>query len=187
MLKKRVFIIHGWGGNPDDAWISWLRKKLMEKGFAVLAPKMPDIENPKIKEWVSFLSDLVGKPDEETFFVGHSIGCQTIMRYLEKIYPQKISGAIFVAGWFNLKNLESPKEEKIAEPWVETPIDFKKVKNSTTSLNVILSDNDPFVPLGDKKIFENKLGAKIILQKDKGHFTEDDGVIEIPEILELIK
>lgn len=186
MSKKRVFIIHGWDGDPDEAWLGWLRDELRSKGVEVFAPEMPNTEEPKIEEWVSFLSDLVGQADENTFFVGHSIGCQTIMRYLETIYPQKIGGVVFVAGWFHLHNLEDQEAEDIARPWIENVIDFEKVKNSTNNFTVFLSDTDGWVPLSDKEIFESKLGANVIVQKNKGHFTEDDGVEQMPEILELI-
>lgn len=183
---KRAFIIHGWDGNPDEAWLAWLRRELEKKKIKVVAPQMPNADKPEIGEWVPFLSELVDTPDKETYFVGHSIGCQAIMRYLETIYPQKVGGAIFVAGWFHLENLEGPEEEAIAKPWIETPIDLAKVKNVTQNITSIFSGNDPFVPMSDKDIFQEKLGAEIIVEKDRGHFTEDDGVTELPEVLEYI-
>lgn len=186
-MKKRVFIIHGWDGNPNETWLKWLKEELRKQNFEVVAPQMPNAEEPRIEEWVPFLSDLVGEPNQETYFVGHSIGCQTIMRYLETIYPKKIGKIIFVAGWFNLENLEDKESEEIAKPWVETPIDFGKVKDTAENINVFLSDNDPWVPLTDEEIFEEKLEAKVILEKNKGHFTGDDNVNEIPEILEILR
>lgn len=183
-MKKRVFIIHGWGGNPNEAWQAWIREELEKKGYEVVAPQIPNAEEPKMEEWIPFVSDLVGEPDENTFFIGHSIGCQTIMRYLEKIYPQKIGGVVFVAGWFNLVNLSGPNEERIAKPWIEAPIDFEKVKSATKNILVLLSDNDRWVPLSDKEIFEEKLGAKVIV-KHLGHFTEDDpGADKLPDVME---
>jgi uncharacterized protein len=147
---------------------------------------MPNTAEPKIDEWVPYLAELAGMPDEETYFVGHSIGCQTIMRYLETIYPQKVGGVVFVAGWFHLKNLEGPEEEAIAKPWIEMPIDLAKVKNSAKNILAIFSENDPFVPLADKNIFQKKFDAEIIVEKEGGHFTEDDGVTKMPEVLEYI-
>jgi uncharacterized protein len=184
MNKKRAFIIHGWGGHPEEGWQNWLSQELRKRNFNVIAPQMPNTEVPKIKEWVFHLSDLVGEPDENTFFVGHSIGCQTIMRYLETIFPKKISQVIFVAGWFNLQNLEGSEEERIAKPWIQEKINFEKVKNATQKFTVFLSENDEWVPLSDKDIFENKLSAKVIVQKNKGHFID---IFEMPEILKLIE
>src|SRR3989338_169649 len=98
---KRVFIVHGWGGHPEEGWFPWLKKELEAKGFKVFVPQLPDAENPRIQKWVPKLAETVGVPDEETYFVGHSMGCQTIARYLESLPAEiKIGGAIFVAGFF---------------------------------------------------------------------------------------
>ena len=186
-MKKKIFIIHGWGGGPNEGWLAWLGKEFKDRGFDVVAPQMPNTDEPKIEEWIPFLSNLVGEPNQETYFIGHSIGCQTIMRYAETIYPKKVGKAVFVAGWFNLLNLEDEESYEIAKPWIETSIDFEKIKRIFESAHVFLSNNDPWVPLTDKKIFEEKLGAKVIVEKNKGHFTEDNGIYEMPEILEILE
>jgi len=188
-MTKRVFIIHGWEGYPEEGWFPWLKKELENKNFQVQVPAMPNPEHPKIEEWVSFLERLVGEPDEETFFVGHSIGCQTILKYLETLPENiKIGGVIFVAGWVNLVNLSGPEEEKIAEPWLKTPIQWDKVIQHTNNFVAIFSDNDQWVPLTDSEIFKEKLGAKIIIEHEKGHFSGSDNVTEIPTVLnELLK
>jgi len=187
-MAKRAFIIHGWGGYPEEGWFPWLKKELENRNFQVQVPAMPNPEQPKIEEWVSFLEKLVGEPDKETFFVGHSIGCQTIIRYLETLSENiKIGGAIFVAGWVNLVNLSS-EEKKIVEPWLKTPIRWDKVIRHTNNFVAIFSDNDPLVPLTDSEIFKEKLGAKIIVEHEKGHFSGSDNVREIPIVLnELLK
>ncbi|MBU1255325.1 alpha/beta hydrolase, partial [Patescibacteria group bacterium] len=118
---------------------------------------------------------------------GHSIGCQAILRYLESLDNKKIGGIIFVAGFFKLTNLETEEEKEIAKPWLETPIDFDKVKKVTNKITAIFSDNDSFVPLEvNKKIFEEKLEAKIIIEQNKGHFNEDSGIFEIPVVLKIL-
>ena len=96
---KRIFMIHGWDGSTENHWFPWLKKELEKIGFKVIVPKMPDTSSPKINTWVPFLEKSVGIIDNDTFFIGHSIGCQTIMRYLEKLdNKQKIGGIVFVAG-----------------------------------------------------------------------------------------
>ncbi len=148
---------------------------------------MPNPEEPRIKEWVNYISSIVEDPDENTYFIGHSIGCQTILRYLESLDNRKVGGAIFVAGFFELTNLETEEEKEIAKPWLETPIDLDKVKKATNKITAIFSDNDPFVPLEvNKKIFEEKLEAKIIIEQNKGHFDEDSGIFEISVVLKVL-
>jgi len=185
--QKRVFIVHGWGGSPESDWLPWLAKNLQERGFSVEAAEMPDTDNPKIKAWVSHLEKIVGRCDENTYFVGHSIGCQAIMRYLEKIPKgEKSGGAVFVAGWFALSNIDGEEDRLISSPWLNTPIDFEKVKNHAKKIICIFSDNDPYVPAENRDMFSKNLGVEIIMEKGKGHFTGEDGVAELPVALESV-
>lgn len=139
----------------------------------MIAPQMPHTETPKIEEWVGKLSKLVGRPDENTFFIGHSIGCQTILRYLESLPPKtKAGGAMFVAGWLTLKGLDTEDDREIAGPWLKEDIDFSRVKECCNRFIAIFSDNDPFVSLDNKKFFEEKLNAQTIVEHRMGHFEE---------------
>ncbi len=180
---KRVIIVHGWSGHPKEAWFPWLKKELEKRGFNVEVPKMPNTDHPKIKTWVPFLAKLVGKPDKDTYLVGHSIGCQAILRYLETINT-RIGGAVFIAGWLTLHGLETRKEKQIATYWLGTPIDFKKVKKSANKIVAIFSDNDPYVPLENVNMFKERLGAKTIMVKKKGHLGAHDKVTRLPVALE---
>ncbi len=170
-MMKRVFIIHGWGGNPEEGWFPWLKKELEAKGFTVTVPAMPNTDEPKIETWVPFLKEQIGKADENTYLVGHSMGCQTIMRYLEGLADEKIGGIVFAAGFFNLKNenLEDDEERAIAKPWLETPIDTNKILTHVDKITAVFSDNDDWVPLSDSEIFKERLKAKIIIEHNKSH------------------
>lgn len=185
-MSKRVFIIHGWEGTPDEGWLPWLKSELQKRGFKVNVPAMPNTNEPKIGTWVPYLKKQVGKINEDTLLVGHSMGCQTILRYLEGLSKNsKVGGVVLVAGFVNLENLT--KEEKvIAEPWLTTSIDLEKAKTHTDNITSIFSSNDSWVPLSDSEIFKKKLGAKIIVMKNKGHFSGDDGIKKLPAVLKEI-
>lgn len=184
-MQKRIFIIHGWDGNPGNCWFPWLKRELENRGFAVFVPLMPNPGIPEINSWVGHLDNTVGVPDENTYFVGHSIGCQTILRYVEQL-SIKIGGIICVAGFLNLPYLKTEEEKEIAKPWLEKSIDFEKIKRNTAKIIAIFSDNDPDVSLDDRKIFEEKLGAKTLVEHNKGHFSDDVGVKELPSILKSV-
>jgi len=186
IMKRRVFIIHGWDGNPKEGWFPWLKKELTNKNFSVKVPSMPYAENPEISKWVSYLARLVGKPDKDTYFIGHSIGCQAILRYLETINIP-IGGAVFVAGWFNLENLEDDETRKIARPWIETPIDIKKIKKVFPKSALIISDNDPYGAFEENKRKFKELSSEIIVLHNAGHISEDDGFTEIPTVIEQLQ
>ena len=183
---KRVFIIHGWEGFPEEGWFPWLKKELEAKGFEAQVPQMPNTNEPKIEIWVPFLAKLIGVPDEETFLVGHSIGCQTILRFLDTLKgSKKIGGMILVAGWIHkLESMYSEEEIAIAKPWLETPIDFNNVKSHTKNTVAVFSDDDEFVSLDNVELFQEKLGAKTFIEHAKGHFSQETGIKELPVVLE---
>lgn len=183
---KNVYLIHGWGGNSEGGWFDWLKEELPKKGFKVYAFDMPNTDEPKIEEWVGYLEENIKTDEinEETYFVGHSIGCQTIMRFLEKLHKhKKVAGCVFVAGWFDLINLE-PEETKIAHPWINERINFERILDHCNNYLAIFSNDDPVVPQTEIEKFKDNLGAKILIKKREGHF---DNVYKIPEILDFIK
>jgi len=186
---KRVFIVHRWSGSPAMDWYSWLKAELEKRGFEVHVPEMPDPNHPKIETWVPFLAKQVGKPDENTFLVGHSVGCQTILRFLEGA-KGKVGGCLFVGGWFPVKNLTAD-EKSVAKQWLETPINFETVKKAAKAFVAIFSDNDRYVPLKNADLFRKNIGAQVIIEKGLGHFMDEDGVKELPvalkELLKIVK
>lgn len=184
---KRFFIVHRWDGSSDGDWYPWIKKELEKKGWFVNVLDMPNSEKPVIADWVEYLAEAIGTPDKDTYLIGHSIGCQTILRYIEQLGGNdKIGGAVFVAGWFTLGNLESDEERAIAEPWLQTPIDFERLKRHLVKSHAIFSDNDPFVPISNIKLFEKQVGSYTRLESHKGHFTSLDKVDEVPSVLEAV-
>ncbi len=183
----KAFIIHRWGGNPDEGLYKWLASELESRGFEVIVPEMPDTDNPQINSWVNKIKEICQDSDENTYFFGHSIGCQTILRYLETLPEDvKVGKVVLIAPWLHLQGIEEEEgAAEVAEPWLITPIDFEKVK-SHANFTCIFSDNDPYVPISDKDIFKENLNAQIIVEHDKGHFTEEDGVKELPSALNSI-
>lgn len=182
---KRIFIVHGWGGNPEELLHKLLKGKFSKIGFEVVAPKMPDTNKPKIVDWVSHLNKVVINPDVKTYFIGHSIGCQAIMRYIETLpEKQKIGGCIFIAGWFDLENLEDEEEERIAKPWIEKPINFNKIKKIARKISVYISSNEYYGCIEqNSKIFKEKLGAKVIIEENMGHFTNEEEINKLSRFI----
>lgn len=187
---KNVYIIHGWEGSPKEYLHVWLKTELEKKGFNVLVPKMPNPSVPIIKDWVNKIKE-ISNPNENSVFIGHSIGCQAILRFLETLpIDVKIAGMILIAPWMSLdeNTIKEEGEEviEIARPWMETPINFSKVKTHCSNITAIFSDNDPYVPIEQKNIFEQKLDANIIIEHNKGHFTVSDNIRELPSALEAV-
>ena len=183
MSIRRAFIIHGWGGYPDEGWLPWLGRELKRHQFSVVRPAMPDTDAPKIDAWVEHLRSLVGSIDSHTHFIGHSIGCQAILRYLEALpRDSRIGGVVLVAGWMHLRPecLPTEQERTIAAPWLTAPIDFGKIAPIVAGkIDAIFSDDDPDVPMTDASLFREKLAAAITIEHGKGHFSGSDGITEL--------
>ncbi|MFA6253196.1 MAG: alpha/beta hydrolase [Patescibacteria group bacterium] len=191
-MSKKVYIFHGWDGYPEEGWFPWLKQQLESRGFEIFVPQLPQADEPRIKNWLPALSEFVKNPNQDTYFVGHSMGCQAIVRYLENLPKDtKIGGAIFVAGFLkSLAGLEDDDTVRdVAKEWLDTPIDFEKVKKHLEKSVAIFSDDDPWVPLENQNDFREKLGAKIIIEHKQGHFSgQRDNTKELPIVLqELLK
>ena len=184
---KRAIIVHGWDGFPEEAWFPWLKRELEARGYAVDVPQMPEAATPKIDLWVPMLAQAVEAPDAELVLIGHSIGVQTILRYLETI-DVKIKGVLAVAGFFTLipGSIGAAEDEAVAAPWLMTPIDTDKVKASAEKIVAIFSDNDQFVALENVEMFKKRLGAETHVLPHRGHMGGGDNVSELPEALEAI-
>jgi predicted alpha/beta hydrolase family esterase len=192
-MVKKIYIVHGWGATPKEPMLVWLKNELEKNGFKVVFPEMPNTEEPEINAWVNKLKQIVGDLNEDTYFFGHSIGCQTILRYLEKQPSDvKVGGIVFLAPWFHLQGIEDEEGvEEIAKPWLETPIDLNRVKSHTDKIVAIFSDDDPYVPVSETNIFKERLNAKTIVEHKKGHFIGEYGVDDnsraLKELLEIAK
>ncbi|MEK7580175.1 MAG: alpha/beta fold hydrolase [Patescibacteria group bacterium] len=186
---KKVFIIHGWDGYPEEGWFPWLKKELEARGFNVFVLQLPNPDEPRINNWVPKLKEIVGVPDEQTYFVGHSMGCQAIARYLE-VLPEGVivGGVVFVAGFFKrLTNLEDDEVVRsVSKEWLETPLNLARVKTHLKKSVAIFSDDDPYVPADNKGEFEDILGSKIIIEHGKGHFSGSAGTTELPVALKAV-
>lgn len=170
---KRVIIVHGWGGSSQGDWMPWAKAELEKMGYQILLPDLPDTDNPKIERWVPYLAQVVGEVRESDILIGHSMGCQTILRFLESLPEgKKVDKAILVAGFGPYLKGLTGEEQQIAQPWLDAPLDLDKVRTKANNFVAIFSDNDPVVPMDEnKKIFEENLGAQIFVEHSKGHFN----------------
>lgn len=186
-MKNRVIIVHGWDGCPEEGWFPWLRHELESRGHEVIVPQLPFPEEPRIARWVSALHDVVGEVDERTFFVGHSMGCQTIARLLADTPGSQVAGgAVFVAGFFTeLTNLESDDVVRdVVKEWLGSPLDLGEVRVHLRNVVAVFSDNDQYVPLTNRDKFEKDLGASVIVEHAQGHFSGSQGITQVPSVLQ---
>lgn len=171
--QKRIYIVHGWASHPDDCWMPWLKKELEKRGHSVFAPKMPNPKFPDINEWVGVLSDIVGLPDKDTYFVGHSLGCYIILKYLGDLETDAISGGIVCVG---------------GKLWREGRPSFneEKAKKSAGQIKAFFSDDDYYIPASEADVFKGVLNADVKILSKRGHFSRRENMTELSEVLEAL-
>jgi hypothetical protein len=181
MDKNRVILIHGWEGSPERNWFPWLKAELEKSGYDVLSPLMPNADHPKLTEWLEFLKQAIGEADECVYFVGHSLGVMTILRYLEDLVEgKKAGGAVLVAGFSETVGYEE------LESFFERPLNYEKVRRSAVRFAAVNSDNDPYVPQKFGEILRDKLGADLTIIENGGHLNTDAKCFKLPVVLEKI-
>ena len=189
---RRVIIIHGWEGGTHEPQLVWLKERLIKKGYDVVFEDLPNTDEPKIGSWITAISKIAGDVDENTIFVGHSIGTQATLRYMATLQKDvKVGPVILLAPWLALsqKTLEEegPETLEIAKPWMETPIDWVTIRRKSDKFVCIFSDNDQYVPLSNAETFKKELGAEIIIVHNRFHFDPGSGVTDLPEVLDVIQ
>lgn len=181
---KRAYLIHGWGGRPTHGFFPWLKAELENRGYAVEVPLMPDADAPRFETWVPFLESLIRAPNGDTLVLGHSMGGQAALRYLERLPEgERVGTVALVAPVVETITGMSADDEIVARPWLSRPFDADKIRRSALSLVGIFSDDDPFIPLSSEELIREEFGAMTQVFPARGHFSGDGGCVELPEIL----
>lgn len=179
--KKFSFVlVHGWEGSPSEDWFPWLNKKLIKAGHDVVNMSMPNPLHPKKGEWVKHIEEHID-PSAKTCFIAHSLGAIAVLKYLEKI-DKKIKGAIFVAPY-----VINEKKYETLSSFYNKKIDWTKVNKNCNKFFTIFSDDDPFVSLDQYLFMNDKTNVNLTVLHNRGHFSDDDNVKEIPELYDIIK
>ncbi|MDO8634195.1 MAG: alpha/beta fold hydrolase [archaeon] len=170
MDKKTLVLVHGWGGTHPLHWQKWLEQKAVEgRKMNVFFPLMPNYDSPVLSEWLAKLEENVASPGEHAVLVGHSLGCPTILRYLEKL-PSGVSIGLVVL----VSGFAHPLGITEIDGFVSAPFDWVKIRKSAKKFVVVFSDNDPFISVKESLFLAESLGVKPIMEKMAGHITAPD-------------
>jgi len=175
---KSALILPGWYQKPESNWYPWLKTELKTREYDVFLPDLPTIHTdlPDMKEMMREI-EYEFESDNQTVVIGHSLGCLLGMQLAEKHMFQTL---ILVAGWdFN----DLTAEHRLF--WDE-PIDHETIKQNNHTIYCISSDNDPYFTADTVESMARRLSAEYILVPGAGHFTEQYGITQIPELLKTL-
>lgn len=176
----RVHIIHGYAASPADHWFPWLERELERRGARVDIVELPASDAPRPEAWLQALEVQVGRPDRNTFFVAHSLGGITLLRYLESLQPEpEVGGYILVSG-FNDRLAILPQLDGFVRP----ELDHDRLARIASARTVIAARDDTIVPYGLSLELADALQARFVTVERGGHFLGSDGFNGFPLVLQ---
>lgn len=177
-----VLIVPRWAGTPDADWYPWLVEELGARRVSARVVPMPEPDAPAIGPWLAALNGAVEAP-ERTVLVGHSIGCQAILRYAAAT-GRPIGGAVLVAAWW-----WANVDWVALKPWVSEPYDVAAARKAIAKATVLISDNDPYTPEteANRSAWEARLGAAVTVVPGAEHFNEDTAPAVLDAVLALLQ
>lgn len=174
----QVYIVHGYTANAEKHWFPWLEQELVKCGISCERLNMPNSDNPSIDTWLSHLAENV-ELNQQTIFVGHSLGCIAILNFLSK-KQERIKGAVFVSGFYHiLENLPELSTFTNYYAILPTPPAFPAYVLSALDDNIV---NHKY-----SDALAQHLQADYIRLNQGGHFLDREGVTQLPIVLELVK
>ena len=192
-IKPKVLLIHGIYGHSKENWFPWFKEEMEARGYEVLIPDLPNNEHPTLDEWVNALNKLDIKKDDRLFVVGHSLGaptaCQFVLRRNAVVEKLILVGPTGVSqGPTNWKNLLAAgcddESLKCIKQFNAENRNLAKLNDLVAAgISLYFSNNDPYIPLEVQNDYKG-LKSTVKIFDQRGHFNEDAGIKDLPEILE---
>ena len=182
--QTKIVMVHGNGETEDwtkpRSWFPYLIEEFDKLGLTSEAPLMPEPEIAPMNVWLPYLEKDVGV-DENTILIGGSSGAVAALRYAE---THKVKGLILAAASYTDLGDEVEKQSGyFNKPW-----DWEKIKANTDWIVQFHSKDDPLVPFEEGEYIHQQLDSEFTVFENKGHLSKSmDGIIEFPEIVEIIK
>lgn len=182
----KIFIFHGAYGSPNENWIPWLKEELENIGCEVFVPSFPTPENQNLENWFKVFKLFQKQVDENSIFIGHSIGANFVLHVLEKS-DKKAKAAFIVAG--AISPVVDPKNtvNEINKTFYKKKFNWKKIRENCKDIQVISSDNDPYITLKLAEEISKPLGVTLTIIEKGGHFNKKAGYEKFPQLLDMVE
>ena len=180
--QASVIVIHGYTDSPDRLCYHWLRHQLDVRNIHVAIPQMPVPNHPNETEWLDKIDSLISVSESPIILIGHSLGGLAVLRWLEVRASEPIHAVISLAG---VTDPTLHPDTTFASEW-HTPHHWKRMQENASNIVGIYSQDDTSVAPAEGERLKNTLNATLVMVNGRGHFTDDDGVNDLPELLQSI-
>ncbi len=184
-----AIIIHGMPSEQEyrDAlhspaqqhWLPWLKGNLEAQGISTAVPDMPVPYVPRYDAWKAALEQC--ELTTETILVGHSCGAGFLVRWLSEA-DTKVGRVVLVAPWID----PDCEERDLVEDFFDFTLDKHLVQKTGGITLFVSNDDEPAILKSAEKMIIEIPGITVHRFEDRGHFTAEDGVTALPELLEVV-
>jgi predicted alpha/beta hydrolase family esterase len=180
MNHTHIYLIHGYTANVNSNWFPSFKEEIENDNTTVIILDMPNSKAPKFDEWLLHLENKIVNYNENTIFIGHSLGCVSILNFLKTKY-QKFKGLFLVSGFVE----ETPIPE--LSEFVQSKLDYSSIQNQTVNRISISAKDDDIIPFEYSKRLAQKLDTQFILLNEGKHFIDRDAIYEFPTLVTEVK
>ncbi|WP_254433854.1 alpha/beta hydrolase [Acinetobacter sp. Marseille-Q1618] len=179
---RQVYVLHGYSASVDDHWFQYLKQQLEEDDRThVTLIAFPDSKYPDMEKWQRTLDQSISKIDQNSYFIAHSLGVITLLKFLERHETTEIGGVILVSGFSKPIQGFDTLDEFIVKSQVDVS-KLSKIKHK----HVFISSNDSIVPMSYSVELAQQLNSAYTVIPDAGHFLASDGYVEFPQVERLL-
>jgi predicted alpha/beta hydrolase family esterase len=178
--EKTLTVVPGLRGRPNLGWYPSTAAEARKQKMSALVLQMPSSDHPTPEKWDGHLWKITGKPTLNHFYIGHSLGAWQLLREISSLpRGSRVGGIVLVACPFK----PLPKYPKLAS-FFEQTLNWGNIRRVCAGNIVIIhSKTDSVVPLDHAEELAKSLKVPLIQFSSKGHFTADEKIYELPEVL----
>ncbi|MBE2894213.1 RBBP9/YdeN family alpha/beta hydrolase [Spirabiliibacterium falconis] len=177
----KLYIVHGYTANKNAHWFPWLVSQCEKHNIRAYSLEMPNSHAPHFEQWLRTLEQEIIL-DHDTILVGHSLGCISLLQYLQaNKNVTSVVGVVFVSGFCQSVTGLSELDEFCVKA-----LNFDFLKQQILYKAVVSARDDTIVPWQYSEHLAEKLGADFYLFNSGGHFLDREGFTHLPVAFELV-
>jgi predicted alpha/beta hydrolase family esterase len=211
-----MILVHGIKGLAAESCYPYLASKAGERGIMPVMPVMENIQMKhvigglKYESWKKEFEETLKKHGvtigADTIFLAHSLGSQFMIKYLAELQLEaesrgekfKLGGLIALSAPRHVDDLQNDTmmnrvKSKFAyatfKNFKPSNKEFDAVKRIDCPKYCVYSDNDYYFTEENMLEYASAIDVPVknrIMIPNKGHFTTDNNVYEVPEIVDII-
>jgi predicted alpha/beta hydrolase family esterase len=181
MSKRKIYLIHGYTAYSTANWFPAFRQAFENTDTEVIVFDMPNSQYPKYEEWLQHLEKEIVSYSESDIFIGHSLGCVTLLNYLNRNRTGKVKAYYLISGFVE----ETPLPE--LTEFVIPKLDYDYLKELTDTRVAISAKDDDIVPYDYSVRMAEKLNITPDILPEGKHFIDRDGFVEFEYLVERVK